>query len=235
MIVSINQPAYLPYPGYFHRIEVSDIHIVLDHVQFEKNSLTNRNKIRNKDGWSWLTVPLKTKGKFGNLPINEVEISNTGNWKKKHWNSIKSNYSKAIFFCDHADFFEKIFERDWTKLIDLIKETTDYSLDVFNSKTTIMYSSQMRVKGKKDELVLNLCKEVGADIYLSGIMGKDYLDEEKFIESGIKVYYQNYNFPEYNQVFPGFEPYMSVIDLLFNHGPDSKKIFLKDQEEIIDT
>lgn len=104
MIVSINQPAYLPWLGYFHRIAVSDAHIVLDRVQFEKNSFTNRNKVRTSEGWCWLTVPVKTASKFGDLCIDEIEVANERQWAAKHWQTLRLNYSKAPFFGQHAAF-----------------------------------------------------------------------------------------------------------------------------------
>ncbi len=107
MIVSINQPAYLPWLGYFHRIAISDAHIVLDHVQLEKNSFTNRNKIRTREGWGWLTVPVQTPGSSAIFPIKEVEIANQKPWAAKHWQTLRLNYSKAPFFDQHAAFFRK--------------------------------------------------------------------------------------------------------------------------------
>src|SRR5207249_4338568 len=135
MIVSINQPAYLPWLGYFHRIAVSDAHVVLDHVQFEKNSFTNRNKVRTREGWCWLTVPVKTAGKFGALPINEVRIANENLWASKHWATLMLNYSKAPFFNQHAEFFEDIYTRRWEKLADLAREITEYMLNAFGIHT----------------------------------------------------------------------------------------------------
>src|SRR5437016_6290091 len=126
MIVSINQPAYLPWLGYFHRIAAADVHIVLDHVQFEKNSFTNRNKIRTRDSWSWLTVPVRTAGKFGQLPINEIEIVNEKKWAIKHWQTLRFSYAKAPFFVEHATFFESVYARAWHKLVDLTGEITAY-------------------------------------------------------------------------------------------------------------
>jgi len=98
MIVSINQLTYLPWLGYYDRIAASDLHIILDHVQFEKNSMTNRNKVRTSEGWTWLTVPVLSKGKFGDLEITKLGISENTKWQKKHWNTIKGSYSKAPFF-----------------------------------------------------------------------------------------------------------------------------------------
>src|SRR4029078_7067897 len=100
-MVSIQQPAYLPWLGYFHRIEVSDLHIVLDHVQFEKNSFTNRNKVRTREGWTWLTVPLRTSGSFGDLAIEEIDTAETQPWARKHQRTLSESYAKAPHFARH--------------------------------------------------------------------------------------------------------------------------------------
>jgi WbqC-like protein family len=226
MIVSINQPAYLPWLGYFHRIAVSDTHIVLDHVQFEKNSFTNRNKIRTLEGWCWLTVPVMTAGKFGHLPINEIEIVNEKKWAAKHWQSLRLNYAKAAFFAQHAAYFEDVYARPWRKLADLAGEITAYLLKAFDIKTALHFSSRIKASGKKDELVLNLCRELGATVYLSGPLGRNYLREDLFRNAGITVRYDDYHHPTYQQVHPGFEPYMAALDLLFNAGPASLEILL---------
>ena len=232
MIVSINQPAYLPWLGYFHRIAVSDVHIVLDHVQFEKNSFTNRNKVRIKEGWCWLTVPLKTKGKFRNLYIDRLEIASEPRWADKHWATIRLNYAKAAYFAQHASFFQRIYGERRDYFMDLTREITTYLLGALEIKTPILFSSKMRVEGEKDKLILNLCRTVGAKVYISGPLGKNYLREELFQDVGIKVVYHNYNHPIYPQVYPSFEAYMSAIDLLFNCGPNSAKILTKGQEVI---
>jgi WbqC-like protein family len=233
MIVSINQPAYLPWLGYFHRIAAADAHIVLDHVQFEKNSFTNRNKIRMRQGWGWLTVPVETAGKFGDLPINRLRIAADRPWAKKHWETLRFNYSKAPFFHQHAAFFENIYARPWEKLSDLTREITAYLLDAFRIETKLYFGSQMKASGEKDELVLNLCRELGATAYLSGPLGRNYLREELFREHTIAVRYDNYHHPEYSQVYPGFESPMAAVDLLFNAGPKSWEILSKDQERIL--
>ena len=232
MVVSIMQPAYLPWLGYFHRIWLSDVHIVLDNVQMDRNSktkFTNRNKIRTSNGWCWLTVPLRTKGKGKAVEINKLEISNESNWKHKHWSAIKHNYAKTPYFELHKDFFREVYSAQDKYLIDPVKEITNYLLMHLEIKTEILYSSRMNLVGEKDELIMNLCKKVGAQKYISGIFGKDYLNTEKFFENNIQVEFHNYNHPVYPQHYAGFEPYMSVIDLLFNCGPDSTHI-IKDEK-----
>src|SRR5262249_28506311 len=128
MIVSVNQPAYLPWLGYFHRIAASDVHVVLDHVQFEKNSYVNRNKVRTDPGWCWLTVPVKTKGKFGALPIRSTEIDDASGWRRRHWHTLSQAYAHAPSFAPHRDFFASIYERPWTLLVDVCREVNDYLL-----------------------------------------------------------------------------------------------------------
>ena len=233
MIVSINQPAYLPWLGYFHRIAVSDLHIVLDHVQFEKNSVTNRNRVRTPGGWCWLTVPVKTKGRFGDLAINTLEISPDTDWRRKHWRTICQAYAFAPYFGPHRAYFEALYEREWTRLGDLCREVTDYLLDAFGIATPRRRSSAMDPAGAKDDLVLDLCRKAGADLYLSGSQGRAYLREEPFREAGVAVAYQDYHHPRYTQSVGGaFEPYMAAIDLLFNHGPASLDILMGGQEPL---
>ena len=232
MIVSIHQPAYLPWLGYFHRIAMSDAHIVLDHVQFEKNSFTNRNKVRTADSWCWLTVPVKTAGKFGNLPIYEIDIANHRPWAASHWETLRVNYAKASFFAQHSTFFCNLYSRPWCKLANLTAEINEYLLNTFGISTRLYFSSKMKVQGRKDELVLNLCRELGASTYLSGPLGRNYLREELFQQHGIAVQYDDYRHPTYLQTYPEFEPNMAAIDLLFNAGPASREILLREREHI---
>lgn len=227
MIVSINQPAYLPWLGYFHRIAMSDLHIVLDHVQFEKNSFTNRNKVRASDACCWLTVPVKTKGRFGDLPIRWLEIDNSTDWPRKHWKTLSQFYGKAPYFHQHAAFFEWIYGRQWYHLSELCRETTQYLLEALGITTQLLFSLEMNPHGAKDELLLDLCRKVDATVYLSGVLGRDYLREEVFEQHGIRVEYQSYRHPEYSQYrAQRFEPYLSIVDLLFNCGPQSLDILM---------
>jgi hypothetical protein len=224
MIVSINQPAYLPWLGYFARIAASDLHIVLDHVQFEKNSMVNRNKIRTKDGWSWLTVPIQTKGRFGQLPIQSMEVDNLQPWERKHLNALRTNYARASHFAAHEPFFTAVYSEQWQQFAPLARKITDYMLKTLEIRTPLLFSSDMNITRGKSELVLDLCRAACATVYLSGPFGRDYLDEAAFCEAGIEVRYHDFHHPSYRQVFDGFEPYMSAIDLLFNYGPESRNV-----------
>ena len=226
-ILSIIQPAYLPWLGYFDRIYKSDIHIVLDHVSMDKSSstkFTNRNKVRTSNGWLWLTVPIATKGGLGDLGINELGITKNTKWNKKHWNTIQGAYSKTPFFNQHSEFFEAIYSKEWDKLEPLLDEITNYLLDALSINTKTIRSSELDPKESKSELILELCRKAGATTYLSGPFGRDYLDLIQFQEHGIDLQFQDYQHPTYKQINGDFLPYMSTIDLLFNEGSKSLDI-----------
>ena len=220
MIVSISQPAYLPWLGYFNRIARSDIAIVLDSVMLERSSVTrftNRNKIKTSQGWSWLTVPVKTAGIDQPL-ICEVELDIHQNWAEKHLRSTLQSYSRGNHISSHIDWLKDFYSRPWTHLSPMLDESTSYLLGALNINTPLLYSSKMRVDGSKSMLILNLCKSVGATTYLSGPFGRNYLDHKIFDEAGIKLDFDDYIHPVYPQLHSGFQPFMSVIDLLFNCG-----------------
>jgi len=224
MVVSINQPAYLPWLGYLDRIARSDLHVVLDDVQFEKNSYVNRNKVRTKDGWCWLTVPVQTKGKFGDLPINQLEVADDTMWCHKHYETFRMNYARADYFDAHAPFLTECYRRPWRHLLELMNFQSAYLRQAFSIQTPIVYSSSLSAAGRKDELVLNICRAVGATHYLSGPLGTAYIREEIFRDASVTVSYHRYSHPTYQQAFPGFEQQMTAFDLLLNHGPASKAI-----------
>jgi hypothetical protein len=231
VIVSINQPAYLPWLGYFERIAASDLHIVLDHVQFEKNSYTNRNKVRTANGWCWLSVPVQTRGRFGELAIDELTIDNTQRWRDKHWRTLEQSCRRAPYFAEHAAFFESVYRREWTRLADLCQAVNGYLQRAFGIRTPIRHSRDMGINSRKDELVLDLCRSVGATRYISGALGRQYLRLDLFRKAGIEVVFQDYRHPTYPQAHgPRFEPYMAAIDLLFNCGPESLAVMTGRQE-----
>lgn len=226
MIISINQPAYLPWLGYFERIARSDLHVVLDHVQFEKNSFTNRNKIRTSNGEIWLTVPLATKGRFGNLEISRLQFAPNNLWQKKHWDTLCMNYRKAPYFEQYLQSYESLYKTEWDSFMPMLRALLHQHLDDLGIDTRLVYSSEIKPKGTKSDLILNLCERAGATCYLSGALGRDYLDEKIFSRAGISIAYQDYKHPEYRQLQGGFKPCMGILDLIFNEGPHSLSILL---------
>jgi WbqC-like protein family len=224
LIVSINQPAYLGWLGYFERIASSDVHVILDHVQYEKNSFVNRNRVRTYSGSTWLTVPVKTKGRFGDLAINKLQIDNQQHWARRHVRTVETAYAGAPYWAQHAELLRNLWLSPWEKLSELCDSFTAYLLEEFKIDTPLKWSSSMNPNGNKDDLILNLCQSLGATTYLSGPFGRNYLDEGKFQDAGIDVIYQDYKHPKYPQVFTPFEPYLSALDLLLNCGPGSRDV-----------
>lgn len=225
MIVSIAQPAYLPWLGYLQRIAMSDLHVVLDHVQLGKKSFTNRNRVRTPQGWCWLTVPLRSGTHAYAVPINELTIHDDG-WASRHWATIRHSYARAAYFAEDAAFLERTYARAWTHLTPLCAEISDYLLDRFEIRTPRVNSADLGVGGAKTELLLNLCRAVGATTCLLGPLARGYLDEALFAEAGVGVVYHDFRHPVYPQMHGGFEPNMAAIDLLMNCGPRSRELLL---------
>jgi hypothetical protein len=227
MIVSISQPAYIPWLGYFDRISKSDIHIVLDHVTMDTNSktkFTNRNKIRTPSGWSWLTVPLQAVTRSDERLISDLAISPGMNWPVKHWNSIQSNYYRSTYYSSYSNYFKSFYQKTWSHLAPMLLDSTRYLLQELGIQTPQLRSSELSPQSKKSDLILELCIKVGATTYLSGPFGRDYLNIGAFEQARIEIKYHDYIHPTYKQCFDGFEPFMSIVDLLFNHGERSLEI-----------
>lgn len=223
MIISVHQPHYLPWPGFFHKVGRSDGFVFLDTVQYEKRDFQNRNKIRQYNKWNWLTVPVKNKGRF-TQKICEVEIDDTINWQKKHLNSIRMNYSRAPYFDDLKDYFEETYSKKWHYLVDLNFHFIKFFLEYLEITTPIYFESKLKTTKTNTERIIEICKIQGADTYLSGIGAKAYLDEDKLKYAGIKLIYQDFKCPQYKQfVDTNFIPDLSIIDLLLNCGKKSKE------------
>ncbi len=225
MIVSIHQPQYWPWLGYFDKIDKSDVFILLDNVQFKKNEWQNRNRIRTATGWQWLTVPVMHN--FGQK-ISEVRINNQTNWRQKHFKSIVLNYCKAPFLDEFMDLLNSLYTQEWEYLVQLNIEIILRVVEILGIKTKIVRASDYAVSSRRTQRLVDLCKLLGADTYLSGVSGPDYMDMSLFKENNINVIVQDYNHPVYTQVFgkanEGFLPCMSIIDLLLNCGSKSLEI-----------
>jgi hypothetical protein len=231
MIIGILQPGYLPWLGFFEQMHRSDVFVIYDDVQYDKEGWRNRNRIKTIHGIQWLTVPVHVH--FEAHPLTkDIRIDNGVNWRKKHLASIRQNYSNAPFFKTYFNIFEHAYAKEWEYLVDIdiyFIEKLAECLGMSNKK--IVRSSTLDVKGDRMGRLIHICKFFGADTFYEGASGKDYIDEKSFLSQGIWVEYQNYQHPTYNQIYGDFVPYLSVIDLLFNHGPESLKIITEKRGE----
>jgi hypothetical protein len=218
LIVAGHQPNYLPWLGFFDKMRRSDTFIIEDNVQFERQGFTSRNRVMTADGVRWLSVPIEHANKP--LRINEVRIANSGEprWGRKHWLTLKHSYCKAPYWNDFAGFFEETYERDWTMLIDLNMHFIRGIMHFLKIDKPLVFSSTLGVAGKKTELIVAQCKEVGADIQLAGDGCRNYIDKNLFDKEGIELIFQNFSQPIYTQTVEGFVPNLSVVDYLFCTG-----------------
>ncbi len=223
-IISIRQPGYLAYSGFFKRIETSDVFVYLDDVLYERGQWDNRNYIKSSEGTVLLTVPAYNK--FGQN-FSEVKIVNSENWSKKHRTSIKLNYQKTPYFDKYWPHIEAILSEKWEKLIDLNIALIEFFNLELGYKTKTIKSSELELNSSGSEKLLEICQHLGAKTYLSGASGPNYLDEKIFGDTGINIIYENFISERYNQIHGEFIPNLAFIDLLFNEGENSKNILLK--------
>ncbi len=221
----ILQPSYIPWRGYFHQIAKSDVFVFYDDVQFDKRGWRNRNQIKTPQGKQWLTIPVYSKGtQTEHISICQIKIVWDSPWNMAHWKAIQMAYSKAPYFNTYAPMLEEIYNQHPENLADFTIETTialARALGINNTK--FIRSSELNTSGQKTDHLIQVLKAVGATHYISGPSAQDYIEDEKFNQAGITLEYMVYNYPEYTQLYPPFEPQVSILDLLFMTGPDAIK------------
>jgi len=219
LLVAIHQPEHMPWLGFFEKLLRADVFVLLDDVQFSKGDFQNRNRVKGRGGAQWLTVPVAHR--FGQK-INEVGIAG-GAWREKHWKTLRSCYARAAHFGEFAEAFEDFYARPWAKLSELNVEAIRLLARAFRVEKEFVFSSTLGAAGQKSELVLNICKAVGASAYYSGRAGGSYLDADAFRREGVEIVVQEFEHPAYEQLFmkeQGFVPNLSAVDLLFNRGAE---------------
>jgi hypothetical protein len=225
MICAIHQPQYMPWLGYFDKIDKADVFVLLDDVQFKKNDWQNRNKIRTAQEWQWLTVPVLHD--FGQK-IKDVHINNRESWRHDHLRAIELNYGKAPYFAQYKDFIHTIYEREWYLLSELNIFVIEQVIGFLGITTPIVRASQYKVTDECTQRLIDLCRCEKADTYLAGADGHKYMDMDSFKKSGINLITQSFDHPEYPQCWGkngnGFISNMAIIDLLMNCGYKSIEI-----------
>lgn len=215
--IAILQSNYIPWKGYFDLINMVDEFIIYDTVQYTKNDWRNRNQIKTPQGPSWLSIPVKQQSL--DQKIEETTVVDN-RWRKKHWKTLQANYSKAPYYKEISKFFEPLYlESDEQYLSKINFAFINTINQILGITTKIRWSTEFNVGGEKTEKLLQICKKAQATTYISGPAAKDYFDLRLFQDEGIEVKWMDYdNYPEYRQLHPPFNHYLSILDLLFCEG-----------------
>ncbi len=224
LILTAHQPGYLPWLGLIDKIAQADTYVSFDHVQYMPKEWQNRNRIKTANGQQWLTVPVLRKG-YRDKPLNEIRIDNEKPWQRKHYGSLEQFYGDAPYYDEYLGALLDIYRFQWDKLTTLNETVLRWLLAELGVETTFLRASDYDFQGAKSDLVLDMCRQLGATTYIFGALGRDYADVAAFERAGIEVRFQNYHHPSYPQCWGGeFVPYMSVLDLLLNCGTGSLEI-----------
>jgi hypothetical protein len=223
--VVILQPSYIPWRGYFDQIRRADLFLFYDDVQYDKHGWRNRNQIKTAQGRQWLTIPVHSHGVTEGVPINQVRIDWSRAWSKNHLKALTFAYAKAPYFDQYLPKLKEFYERRDEYLATF---TIDFCIflahELGNLHTRFMSSSEIPdLEGQKTDRLIQILKHVGATHYISGPSAHDYLEQDKFIAAGITLEFMEYNYPEYPQLYPPYDPLVTILDLLFMVGPESAK------------
>jgi len=227
-IVVIHQPDFAPYLGFFHRFLHADLYIALDHVQFvnsSSRSWTHRDKIKTTQGEKWLTISVKRMPR--DTPISRIKLSTDVDWRQQNLSLLEQNYRKASFYKEIMPEVERLYGRPFEFLRDFNIASIEMIMTMLDVRIPWVWSSTLDPVGSKNELLINLLRRVSASHYLSGIGARDYFQPELFAKAGLEVIWQNFVHPVYAQQFDNFVPYLSALDVLFNHGANKSREILR--------
>ncbi len=222
----ILQPSYIPWRGYFHQIIRADIFVFLDDVQYDRRGWRNRNRIKTAHGSKWLTIPVHSKGvQVNKTPIKDIQISWERDWSNEHWRKIETAYHRAPFFNQVGSMLYDYYQAHPQYLADFTIELTtaiaNY-LGIINTQFT--RSSCLLSTGNKTDKLISILQIIGADQYLTGPSARNYIEEAKFADNHITLEYMKYDYREYSQLYPPYDPQVSIIDLLFMMGQDALQL-----------
>jgi hypothetical protein len=230
MLVAIHQPNFFPWLGYFDRMAEADLFVLLDHVQFERRNYQNRAAIRLEDESRWLTVPvvqLSQKERLVDKRVDNPQGDGARWWGPNSFLTLRYAYRKSPHFDRYAPRLREILEARWDRLVDLNLATLEFAREALGIDTPMVRSSTLAVEGQRSALLLDICRTVGASAFLGGMGGsRGYLEQEAFAAAGMGVRWQEFRHPAHPQCGAApFIPGLSVLDILFNCGPESADIF----------
>ena len=226
MRIAILQSSYIPWKGYFDLINSVDEFVLFDTVQFTRRDWRNRNRIKTAAGPAWLTIPVHSKGHYL-APINEIEVSDES-WAARHWRTLARGYARAPYFRTYADRFERLYvECRETRLSAVNFAWITAVCEILGIRTRLTWSMNYELVGGKTERLVEICRQAGATTYLSGPAARNYIQPEIFEAAGVNLEYFGYQgYREYSQLFPPFDHFVSILDLLFNEGPNATRFML---------
>ena len=223
--IAILQSNYIPWKGYFDLINMVDEFVIFDNAQYTKNDWRNRNKVLSSQGLKWMSIPI-IKNALSQR-IKDTKVVN-GEWRRKHWATLTQNYSKATYFKDYEGFFEQLYLNIDSDYLSEVNYGFILGINkILGINTTIRWSREFKLIEGKTEKLLGICKECDADTYVSGPAAKGYFNEELAKAENINVEWVDYSgYPEYGQLYSPFEHGVTILDLIFNEGPNATK-FMK--------
>jgi hypothetical protein len=226
MRIAILQSSYIPWKGYFDLIHSVDEFVLFDDVQYTRRDWRNRNRIKTPNGSAWLTIPVSTKGKYLE-PIKDICVSDPW-WGDHHWRSISANYARAPYFKQYKDLFEPLFlDQSERRLSGINYRWIRAICEVLGIRTRLSWSMDYQLASGKTERLVEICRQAGATTYLSGPSARNYIEPVQFRDANVELVYFDYaGYPEYSQLFPPFDHHVSVLDLIFNQGPDATRYML---------
>ena len=219
----ILQPSYIPWRGFFDQIFRADTFVFYDDVQYDKHGWRNRNRVKTANGPAWLTIPVRSQGNvIQHTPIHEIAIDWSRDWTKKHLRTLEQAYAKAPFYARYEGLLRNRLAKHPEKLADLtIDLTIALAQELGLESRRFLRASQMGIAGSRTARLVAMLRQLGATHYISGPSAKAYLEEDKLSAAGITLEYMEYRYPEYPQLYPPFDPQVSILDLLFMTGPEA--------------
>lgn len=219
MRLAAHQPQYLPWLGFFDKMDRVDRFVLLDVVQYKKNEWQNRNRIRTATGWQWLTVPVHHRFP---MTLREVTIDDSGPWRRKHREALRIQHAGSRYRDAVLPAIEAILDEPYDSLSALNVRALRLLASLLGVRTPISLASEVPgLPQGADERLIALCRHFGASDYLAGPGGAAYMDPDRYARASVRVSFQSFRHPVYPQAYSGFEPNLSAVDLVLNCGPGS--------------